>query len=89
MSVSTDGHRLVKFNKKIKDNNPEASIIIPGKFFSILKNNIKLTSEIKINLNDNHIDITENNTTTITRIIKKVFQILIVSFLTKKKIEQP
>ena len=41
MSVATDGHRLVKFNKKIKDNNPEASIIIPGKFFSILKNNIK------------------------------------------------
>ena len=73
MSVATDGHRLVKFNKKIKDNNPEASIIIPGKFFSILKNNIKLTSEIKINLNDNHIDITENNTTTITRIIKESF----------------
>jgi len=73
MSVATDGHRLVKFNKKIKNNNPEASIIIPGKFFSILKNNIKLTSEIKINLNDNHIDITENNTTTITRIIKESF----------------
>ena len=41
MSVATDGHRLVKFNKKIKDNNPEASIIIPGKFFSILKKQSK------------------------------------------------
>ena len=40
---------------------------------TLLKNNIKLTSEIKINLNDNHIDITENNTTTITRIIKESF----------------
>ena len=73
MSVATDGHRLVKFNKTIENNNPEVSIIIPGKFFSILKNNIKISSDIKINLNENHIDITENNTTTITRIIKESF----------------
>ena len=39
MSVATDGHRLVKFNK-IKDNNPEASIIIPGKFFFNFKKTI-------------------------------------------------
>ena len=73
MAVSTDGHRLVKFSKKIENNNPETSMIIPGKFFSILKNNISSSSDIIINLNENHIDVTENKTTTITRIIKESF----------------
>ena len=72
-AVATDGHRLVKYIKKIKENNPDGAIIIPGKFFSILKNNINITGEIYINLSQNHIDVTENNTTTITRIIKESF----------------
>lgn len=73
MSVATDGHRLVKYNKEIKNNNQEGALIIPGKFFNILKNNIHGTSEMLINLSENHIDVTENNTTTITRIIKESF----------------
>jgi len=73
MAVSTDGHRLVKYQKEIEEKNPPGSIIIPGKFFTILKNNINATGEVYINLSENHIDVTENNTTTITRIIKESF----------------
>ncbi len=72
-AVSTDGHRLVKYIKTTKKTNPEGSIIIPGKFFNVLKNNIKVNGEVYINLSENHIDITENNTTIITRIIKESF----------------
>ena len=73
MAVSTDGHRLVKYEKEVEAQNPEGAIIIPGKFFSILKNNINITGEILINMSENHIEVTENNTTTITRIIKESF----------------
>ena len=73
VTVSTDGHRLVKYNKEVENSNPEGSIIIPGKFFNILKNNINTTSQMLINLSDNHIDVTENKTTIITRIIKESF----------------
>ena len=36
-AVSTDGHRLVKLEKETKNKNSEGSIIVPGKFFTILK----------------------------------------------------
>jgi DNA polymerase-3 subunit beta len=72
-AVSTDGHRLVKYEKEVESKNPEGSIIIPGKFFSVLKNNINVTGNIFIKMSENHIEVTENNTTTITRIIKESF----------------
>ena len=72
-AVATDGHRLVKYKKETEEKNPPGAIIIPGKFFSILKNNINTTGDVFINLSENHIDVTENNTTTITRIIKESF----------------
>ena len=72
-AVSTDGHRLVKYEKEVEASNPEGAIIIPGKFFSILKNNINITGNILINMSENHIEVTENKTTTITRIIKESF----------------
>jgi DNA polymerase-3 subunit beta len=63
----------VKIEKQIETTNPENSIIIPGKFFTILKNNIKPNNEIKINISENHISVEEENQTTITRIIKESF----------------
>jgi len=36
MAVATDGHRLVKYKKETTGKNKEGSLIIPGKFFSIL-----------------------------------------------------
>ena len=72
-AVATDGHRLVKMQKETEENNPKSSIIVPGKFFTILKNNIKPSSVVNINLSENHISIDQNNQTTITRIIKESF----------------
>ena len=72
-AVATDGHRLVKYNKTLAEKNPEGAIIIPGKFFSILKNSIKIDEDLFINISENHIDVTNKNTTTITRIIKESF----------------
>ena len=72
-AVSTDGHRLVKIEKQTEATNPNSSIIIPGKFFTILKNNINPNNEIKINLSENHISVEEKKQTTITRIIKESF----------------
>lgn len=73
MAVATDGHRLVKYKKETKETNPPGSIIIPGKFLSVLKNNINVSGDIDINLSENHIDVKESNTKTITRIIKETF----------------
>jgi len=73
IAVATDGHRLVKYNKKIENKNPEGSIIVPGKFFTILKNNIKTNDKVVININENHLDIEQGNNTLITRIIKESF----------------
>ena len=72
-AVSTDGHRLVKLEKETKNKNNEGSIIVPGKFFTILKNNIKPSSEININISENHISVEEESQTTISRIIKESF----------------
>jgi len=72
-AVSTDGHRLVKIEKETNQTNEEGSIIIPGKFFSVLKNNIKVNKELEINLSENHISIEDEQQTTITRIIKESF----------------
>ncbi|MBI44878.1 MAG: DNA polymerase III subunit beta [Candidatus Marinimicrobia bacterium] len=72
-AVATDGHRLVKYNKKIENNNPEGSIIIPGKFFNILKNGINIKEKIIINISENHLDIKQKQNCLITRIIKESF----------------
>ena len=72
-AVTTDGHRLVKMQKETTESNPRGSIIVPGKFFTILKNNIKLSSVVSINLSENHISVDQNKQTTISRIIKESF----------------
>ncbi len=72
-AVSTDGHRLVKVEKTTKQTNEKGSIIIPGKFFTILKNNIKTNKEIYLKISENHISVENENQTTITRIIKESF----------------
>ena len=55
-AVSTDGHKLVKYEKEIiNPNKTEQSIIIPAKFLNILKNTIKQTGDVIINVDENHI----------------------------------
>jgi len=72
-AVSTDGHRLVKLKKTVSNKNPEGSIIVPGKFFSILKNGINPENDIKINISENHLDIQAGSNKIITRVIKEKF----------------
>ena len=72
-AVATDGHRLVKYNKQVENNNPEGSIIVPGKFFNILKNGINIKEKITINISENHLDVKQNQSCLITRIIKESF----------------
>ena len=73
VAVATDGHRLVKYIKKIKSKNPEGAIIVPGKFFNILKNGINPENEIIINISENHLDVEQEKNILITRIIKESF----------------
>ena len=73
-AVATDGHRLVKYETK-KEGTQEKplSTIVPAKFFNIIKSSLSDEGEIKINISENHIDITENKTYFLSRIIKETF----------------
>jgi len=73
IAVATDGHRLVKYKKTTEEKNPEGSIIVPGKFFTILKNGINTNDNIIINISENHLDIQQGQNSLITRIIKESF----------------
>ena len=73
IAVATDGHRLVKYKKRLQDKNPEGSIIVPGKFFTILKNGINTNKKIVVNISENHLDIEQGKNKIITRIIKESF----------------
>jgi len=73
-AVSTDGHKLVKYEKEFDNKKtPEQSIIIPSKFLNILKNTIKEKEETTINVSDNHILTKHQKFVFISRIIKEKF----------------
>jgi len=72
-AVSTDGHRLVKYNKTINKTNPEGAIIVPVKFFNILKTCQQNNETTTIKTSKNHIEVDYNNTKITTRIIKETF----------------
>ena len=72
-AVSTDGHRLVKYKKTTNSTNPEGSIIVPVKFFNIIKTGQINNETTTIKTSENHIEVNYNNTKIITRIIKETF----------------
>ena len=73
-TVSTDGHRLIKYSIKTKEKNKEeSSIIIPIKFLNILKGIINKNETIEIQTGENHIEIKHNNVYLLSRIIKETF----------------
>ena len=73
-AVATDGHKLVKFEKEITNlNKIEQAIIIPSKFFNILKNSINTKEDVVININTDQILTKQKEFTFISRIIKEKF----------------
>ena len=73
-AVATDGHRLVKYEKKIETVLPEKiSIIIPAKFLNIIKNSLDIKGVVNINISENHIDLVQNEKYLLSRIIKETF----------------
>ncbi|MDC1050970.1 DNA polymerase III subunit beta [Candidatus Marinimicrobia bacterium] len=71
-AVATDGHRLVKYEKKIKSDKKH-SIVVPVKFLKIIKNTIDEKNIIKIEIDDNILSTNQKNFTITTRIIKETF----------------
>jgi len=73
-AVSTDGHKLVKYEKTIHNpNKTEQAIIIPSKFFNVLKNTISEKEDIVINVDTDKILTKQKNFIFISRIIKENF----------------
>ena len=71
ISVATDGHRLVKLEKKNLENlNFEGTIIIPTKFLNLINSQIKETEQLNMVVGSNHIQINIVNTTITTRTIQ-------------------
>jgi len=73
-AVSTDGHKLVKYEKEILNpNKTEQALIIPAKFLNILKGSMKETGDLLIDVDTDHITTKQQNFTFISRIIKEKF----------------
>ena len=73
-AVATDGHKLVKYEKKITNlNKTSQSIIIPTKFFNITKNIFEQKDDVVLHIDQNQILIEQNELSIISRIIKEKF----------------
>ncbi len=74
ISVATDGHRLVKFEKtNINTNNFNGTVVVPTKFLFLLHNLLEENMETSMIVGENHIQIQINNATITSRIIKETF----------------
>ena len=74
ISVATDGHRLVKFEKNnINNLDYRGNIVIPSKFLSLINSQNINEKESTILIGDNHIQIEFNNNIISSRIIKDPF----------------
>jgi DNA polymerase-3 subunit beta len=74
ISVATDGHRLVKFEKKnINTNNYKGTVVVPTKFLSLLNNLIEEEENSEMIIGENHIQISIKNGKITSRIIKDNF----------------
>tara|TARA_Y100001960_G_scaffold306646_1_gene362093 strand:+ start:367 stop:1479 length:1113 start_codon:yes stop_codon:yes gene_type:complete len=72
-AVATDGHRLVKHEKTSEKQNKEGSLIVPSKFFSLIKTTLTGTTETTIITSSNHIALEKKGIKYISRIIKENF----------------
>ena len=71
VSVATDGHRLVKLEKKhIHSLNYTGNIVVPIKFLSLLISQLKEEGDVSMLIGNNHIQVQLEETTINTRIIK-------------------
>ena len=74
VSVATDGHRLVKYEKKdLQTDDYNGSVIVPGKFLTVLNNQLEEENEASMVIGDNHIQIKLKNGTISSRIIKETY----------------
>ena len=71
VSVATDGHRLVKLEKKkIHSLDYTGDVVVPIKFLSLLTTQLTEDENISILIGDNHIQVELKDVTITTRIIK-------------------
>ena len=71
VSVATDGHRLVKLEKKhIHSLNYTGNIVVPIKFLSLLISQLKEEGDVSMLIGNNHIQVQLEEVTITTRIIK-------------------
>ena len=71
VSVATDGHRLVKLEKKkLHALDYTGSVVVPTKFLSLLNSQLKNNSDVSMLIGDNHIQVQIDNVIITTRIIK-------------------
>ena len=71
VSVATDGHRLVKYEKKdVHTPNYKGSIVVPIKFLTLLNTQLEEENQAHMIIGDNHIQIKLNNGIITSRIIK-------------------
>jgi len=71
VSVATDGHRLVKYEKNdVHTIDYKGSVVVPSKFLSLLNNQLEEERETTMTIGDNHIQTKLKNGTITTRIIK-------------------
>ena len=71
VSVATDGHRLVKYEKKdVSSSDYTGSVVIPTKFLTLLNNQLDNEKTASIIIGDNHIQIQLEIGNITSRIIK-------------------
>ena len=71
ISVATDGHRLVKLEKKhLHSLDYTGSVVVPIKFLFLLTSQLKDEGEISMLIGDNHIQVHVDDVIITTRIIK-------------------
>ena len=74
ISVATDGHRLVKFEKKdMQTSGFKGSVVVPIKFLSLINNNIEKENNITLVIGKNHVQIKQKSGMITTRIVKDPF----------------
>ena len=71
VSVATDGHRLVKTERKnINNQDYVGSIVVPTKFLNLLNTQLTSQNNISLLIGDNHIQVNINNIIITSRTIK-------------------
>ena len=74
VSVATDGHRLVKFEKKdVNINDFGGTVVVPAKFLMLLNNQLEEKNKTTMIIGDNHIKVELETATITSRIIKETY----------------